>query len=297
MSVCLLSETPSGDLLRAVFSPEEGMALKEFCLGSVSLLDPATEKGFTERRAGLGVLSGPHFLRRKKQVQPPVPSTLSLPHQNYLEQRGETDPFAHGICRYMPWRVLSCTQQMLVAELSGKDLYQGVPLEELQGQSFLLRFSVSTKEGKLSIHFSCTSETDSMCGLHYYYHVGPKGGQVEALVAPTLLKEGKPCALPTQWNYQERNVLLPLGSEGFDYTFHGYPNPRQTKVTLKTENYTLTTHIQAPSDETSWQLYAPPKASFVSIEPLSCFNPHAPHLSSSQIEVVLEPSLEIHYGN
>ena len=85
--------------------------------------------------------------------------------------------FSHGIGRlYAPGKAV-VTQNKVTAILSGKDTWNGIPLAELEGQNFVMRFQAELlQEGlRLNLFSECQSETDSLIGIKTYFYHLPKG--------------------------------------------------------------------------------------------------------------------------
>ena len=143
--ITLTHQTSSGSQLKATFLPEHGMNLVSYQKDGVEVIAQSTWNLFEERHAGLGALIGPHFHRRLPELIQPVKHEERFPHIAKVKAKGIAEPFSHGIARYAPWQVES-SEQTIQAHLFGKDLWQGVPLKELEGQDFQISFLISLKE-------------------------------------------------------------------------------------------------------------------------------------------------------
>lgn len=251
--------------LQATFDPERGLNLLSYSKGAVEVIDFATDSLFRDRFAGRGALIGPHFHQRPKARVKPVSDPSAFPHLKYME--GRPDPFSHGIARYVPWKYES-NQTSIRASLSGKDLFHGMKLADIEGQNFELDFK-ATLTDLLHIEYSVVSDTDSLVGLHTYYRLANGKGVVNAKV-----KEAP------------HDLSLEM-DKPYDLNFHPF-RPREGKIGLETAEFRLEISYQAPSEEVSWQLFHPLQASYVCLEPISAYNPRSPHLTSSSIDVKIK---------
>jgi hypothetical protein len=117
------------------------MNLISFKKGSVEVIDQSTESLFEERCAGLGALIGPHFHRRQFEMLPEILCNHSNPEIERLrKQNSNSDPFSHGIGRYASWKY-EYTENSISAILQGSDTWNGIPLKELEGQDFTMKYS------------------------------------------------------------------------------------------------------------------------------------------------------------
>jgi hypothetical protein len=285
--IIITSQTEKGETLQATFLPEKGMNLVSFKKDDLEIIDQSTLPLFEERFAGLGALIGPHFHRRRPEILPKIADESLFPHIARVKAKGTADPFSHGIARYAPWQA-SATPNKIKATLSGKDTWNGVPLASLEGQHFKMNYQAELTPQGLIIDLDIVSDTDSLVGIHYYYHLPKNTGRVISSVQTSYIDQGELKALPADWPIDGQHVLtFPLEKEA-DYTFFPYPNPRQGKIILDAETYKLITTYNCQSQENSWQLYHPKGASFVCIEPLSSQDPRHPNLSVSAIRIALE---------
>jgi len=285
--IVLTSQTENGEKLQATFLPEKGMNLISYKKGGLEIIDQSTLPLFEERFAGLGALIGPHFHRKKIEVQPKITDESLFPHIARIRAKGITDPFSHGIARYAPWQT-TATEHTIKATLSGKDSWNGVPLATLEGQNFKMNFQVNLTPKGLLLDLDIVSDTDSLVGIHYYLHLPKNRGKVISGIQPFYLVQGVENPLPPEWAVDPQHVLtFDLENEA-DFTLFPYPNAREGKILLDAETYKLMTTYHCQSQENSWQLYHPKGASFVCIEPLSSQNPKYPNLSVSSIRISLE---------
>lgn len=275
----------TGELLKAVFLPEKGMNLISFKRGDIEIIEQSTLSIFEERYAGLGALIGPHFHRRKTDTLPKIKDESLFPHIARVKAKGVEDPFSHGIARYASWKAES-TQTDFKATLSGKDTWNGVPLAELEGQNFKMIFSGKLSEQGLSLDLSIVSDTDSLVGIHYYYALPNGQGRITAQAKKHETMNAKPGYLNIN---EKRQVVIELKSDmAIDETFHAYPNPKGSIITLETSAYTLKTTYSCICEENCWQLYHPAASNFVCIEPISSQDPRHPNLSVSALHIDLE---------
>lgn len=265
------SITLTHENFKAEFLPEMGMALKSFTDGSTEAIAQSTAAEFTQTRAGLGVLIGPHFLSR------PL----------LKEKLKENDPYLHGIARYAPWNFEHGTT-WIHARLTGKDTLNGKPLAELEGQDFEISYKAHLDKEGLHSKLSIVSETDSLVGAHFYYNLPEGKGIVSSKIKPVCLDQGEAIPVNPEWleKDSEHNLSFDLQNET-DYSFYPYPNPLEGTIQLDTQTHTLHVRYKSPSAENCWQLWHPKGADFVCIEPISSQNPRKPNLTVSQLEISL----------
>lgn len=285
--IILSSQTENGEKLQATFLPEKGMNLVSYKKGNIEVIDQSTLPLFEERFAGLGALIGPHFHRRKTETLPKIADESLFPHIARIKAKGVQDPFSHGIARYAPWQA-TATEHSVKASLSGKDTWNGVPLSALEGQNFKMNFHAELTPKGLILNFDVVSDTDSLVGIHYYYHLPQNTGKILAAVQSSFIDQGEKKPLPEDWSIDNQHVLTYDLTNEADFTFFPYPNPLLGKITLDTGAYQLVTTYSCQSQENSWQLYHPKGASFVCIEPISSQDTRHPNLSVSGIRIALE---------
>jgi galactose mutarotase-like enzyme len=249
--------------LTCEFIPSMGMALTSFKRGDLEVMAQSTRADFEKNRAGLGPLIGPHFLSRKLNPQP--------------------DPYLHGIARYVPWKY-TATENSIHAILKGSDEVEGKLVKDLEGQDFTMRYDAILEDSGLKVTLSIVSDTDSLVGTHYYYRLPEGGAIVRSKVKPICLDQGVAKTVPDTWKKGEHELEFDLEWES-DYTFHPYPNPLKTVISLDTPKYVFTVGYKSPSEENGWQLWHPKGADFVCIEPMSASNPRTPNLSVSSLQL------------
>lgn len=287
MSITLRCQAADGQLLEATFAPEAGMNMHSYRKGDCEIIDQSTKQLFDERYAGMGALIGPHFHRRNPSIVRPVKEEALFPHIARVKEKGVQDPFSHGIGRYAPWTVVEVTETSIRAVLTGKDVWNGVPLAELEGQNFKMTYDVKLTPQGLQLNLSIVSDTDSLVGIHFYYHLPQGTGTVTAQVQEIYLDDGHPKKIPEEWNYDASEKLLIWDlAQPADYTFHP-ADPLQGKISLDAGAYRLITSYSCQSQENCWQLWHPLNASFVCIEPISAQDPHHPNLTVSSLNILL----------
>lgn len=284
--IILRNKNQNLEPLEAIFLPEKGMNMISFKKGNVQIIDQSTMNLFEERFAGLGALIGPHFHRRRAPSLPAIKDESLFPHIARVKAKGISDPFSHGIGRYAPWKA-EATENEIKATLSGKDQWNGVPLSELEGQDFKMTFSAKLLQEGLLLNLSVVSSTDSVIGIHYYYHLPEGKGKIISHVQGHFLDSGQKKTLLPEWNVGFDHKLSLDLSLPVDYTFFPFLEKSKGSIRLETEQYTLVTEYLAQSQENSWQLYHPEGASFVCIEPLSAQDPRHPNLTVSSLEIKL----------
>jgi hypothetical protein len=284
--VTLKNRTAQGIPLEAVFLPEKGMNMISYKRGEIEVIDQATFSLFEERFAGLGALIGPHFHRRKTELIPTIPDESLFPHIARVKAGGVQEPFSHGIGRYAPWKA-EYSETHIDAQLSGDDLWEGVKLSTLEGQNFKMQFRCDLTPNGLKIDYSVVSDTDSVVGLHYYYALPKKTGNVQTRVQNKMLENGSKVPLPWPMNDQNE-VIIPLGESDIDCTLFSFPHSREGRMVLDAGDYRVEKRMQCRSAENSWQFYHPKNATFVCIEPISAQDPRHPNLTVSSIQVEIE---------
>ncbi|MBA3816620.1 MAG: hypothetical protein H0X29_08910 [Parachlamydiaceae bacterium] len=285
-AIVLKNMSPSNELLQATFLPDQGMNMISFKKGELEVIDQSTIPLFEERFAGLGALIGPHFHRRHPAILPKIQDESLFPHIARVKAQGVADPFSHGIARYAPWKA-TFTDSSVQATLSGKDLWNGVALADLEGQNFKMNFKANLTSVALEIDFDVVSDTDSLVGIHYYYHLPNGTGTVTSAIQSNYIGPNGKEALPDFIPLNNQNMMnFDLGKEA-DFTFYPFPNPREAKIILDTGLYQLETIYSCASQENCWQLYHPNGASFVCVEPISAQDPRHPNLTASSLKIVI----------
>jgi hypothetical protein len=284
--IILKNTTSKQEPLEAIFLPDKGMNMISYKRGGIEVIDQSTKVLFDERFAGLGALIGPHFHRRRAAIVPQVKNEELFPHIARVKAKGVADPFSHGIGRYALWKA-TFTPTKVEAKLTGKDLWNGVPLAELEGQEFTMTFIAELLPFGLQINLSVVSSTDSIVGIHYYYHLPQGTGRVISKVQDSFLDNSQNKPLPPEWQKDFGKGLNFDLAQPADYTFFPYPDKSGGVITLEAGEYILITKYTAQSQENGWQLYHPEGASYVCIEPVSAKDPRHPNLTVSSLEITL----------
>lgn len=282
--IVLRSHDEKGVELTATYLPDRGLNLASYKLGNIEIIDQSTRADFEDHFAGLGAMIGPHFYRRHPSIIPKIKDESLFPHISRVRAKGGEDPFSHGIGRYAPWKV-EATPTTLKGVLTGKDLWQGVPLAELEGHQFQMRYEAQLTSLGLKIEMSVVSEVDSIVGIHHYYRLPGGRGKVIASVQDDYFDPHVMRKIPPEW-IQNGQLLFDL-NESADFAFHPFPDPLVGLITLETDEYRLKTAYTSPSQENAWQLYHPKGASFVCIEPVSAQDPRHANLTASSITILL----------
>lgn len=282
--IVLTNQTSNGEQLEAIFLPEVGMNMISFKKGNVEVIDQSTAALFEERSAGLGALIGPHFHHR--HVIPAVKDESLFPHIARVKAKGIQEPFSHGIGRYAPWKA-EAAPTSVQASISGKDLWNGIPLADLEGQNFKMNYTANLLPDGLHIELSVVSDTDSLVGIHYYYKLPNSKGKVVSQVQKSYLDMGVLKTIPESWQLDQQHVLTYTMDQPADFTFYPHPNPCEGEIRLVTEEYTLNTRYKCISQESAWQLFHPADASYVCIEPVSAKDPRHPNLTVSSLNIHL----------
>ncbi len=284
-AITLSTHTEDGTPLEATFLPEIGMNLISYKLGDIEVIDQSTKKDFEETRGGLGPLIGPHFHVRPAHLIQKIDYEFS--HIKHMNARKKKDPFSHGVARYAPWRA-ETKEDSIHAELCGEDTLDGIPLSEIEGQNFKMRFDAHLTANGLKLDLSVISDTDSITGIHYYYALPNGKGEIHSQVQNAYIVNNEKKPLPKEWNINPQHMLTYPLSEETDFTFFPYPDPLNGEIILETETHQLITRSRCQSAENSWQLWHPKGASFVCIEPVSSQDPRHPNLTVSTIGIDLE---------
>lgn len=287
LPIVLKNQNPAGELLEAAFLPDKGMNLISYKKGGIEVIDQSTRPQFEARYAGLGALIGPHFHRKRQRTPLPELDRARFPHIANLQGDQAADYFSHGIGRYAPWKA-EFTDTTVRAVLSGKDMWNDLPLSVLEGQNFKMTYDAELTHEELRIRMNVISDTASIVGIHYYYSLPNGRGTVTGAVQKNYLDAThglKP--IPQEWIDEKHNLEFNLESEA-DFTFYPFPNPLEGSILLSTDSYQLETRYSSISQENSWQLYHPAGASFVCIEPLSAQDPRHANLSVSSLNINLK---------
>lgn len=270
--------------LEATFFPAKGMNLISFKKGGLEIIDQSTRESFEQRFAGLGPLIGPHFYARNPKSLKPFGDKTLFPHIAHVKH---SDPFSHGIGRYAPWN-FQATTTSISGTLSGKDQWNGIPLSTLEGQNFTMQFQGELTSKGLEITLSVVSETASLVGIHYYYHLPQHKGVVTSGIQKHYYDPTTRRLIPSDWNVTGNQVLSFDLAQEADYAFHPFPNLRGGDILLDAIDYRLRTTYTTASQENAWQLYHPKDASFVCIEPCTAQDPRHANLTVSSIRILLE---------
>ena len=278
----------TGETLIATFLPEGGMNLCSYKLGDIEVIDQKTLPLYEERKAGLGALIGPHFHQSKK-IYTDFDEGL-FPHIAKGKAEERKDPFSHGIARYVPWKYAASSTQ-IKGQLSGDDLYKGVPLKVFEGQNFSMTFEARLLPKGLFIEYKVDSEQPSVIGLHYYYAFSGKG-TIQGAIQPTYRDQNNWKPIPKEWSNGKENHLHFILPQEADYGFlpaRKTPNDHDYHIMFDTEDYSLHIDYNTVSDtEISCQVYHPKGGTFVCIEPLSAKSPPNPTLNRSTLEAKVE---------
>jgi hypothetical protein len=287
--IVLKNVTKDGEPLQVTYLPKKGMNMVSYKKGDVEVIDQSTKPLFEDHFAGLGPLIGPHFYRRKPEILPNIPHEELFAHIARVKKRGaDIDPFTHGVGRYAPW-TYEATETSVNAILTGKDEWNGVLLKDIESQDFTMKFHAELKTDGLHLDLSVVSDSDSVIGIHYYYHLPQGRGTVQSKVQNKYIAIDKVLTIPKDWDYnettQELNYLL---DKDTDFTFHPFPDPTIGEIILDAVDHRLKTQFISDSEECCFQMWHPKDASFVCIEPISAYNPRGLSLSVSSIKIHLQ---------
>lgn len=274
--------TDKSQTQKAIFVPSKGMNFISFQKGDIEAIDQSTKTLFDEKYAGLGAMIGPHFHHRTTIA--PVKNEALFPHIAKLKAKGIKEPFSHGIGRYAPWTVVEQTSDRILAQLSGKDTWNGVPIAELEGQDFIMEYEAKMLEEGLMIRLSIVSSSPSVVGLHTYYALNGDG-KVTAKVKD-IYRDKEIKKIPNEWTFNQ-NLLTYHLQKATDFGFFPFSNPLSAEILLETKTHDVRVHYSCADEENSWQLWHPEGASFVCIEPLSAKDPRNPKLKASSLKILI----------
>lgn len=287
-TVTLTNYDSENKLLQAVFAPYHGMNLLSYSRDGIEVIDQTTHDEFVTRYSGHGPLIGPHFHEFTEHTLPEGVTGERFPHVQVMKERKRKDPFSHGIARYAPWTYMHSGTQ-IQGELHGKDVWNGVPLQDIEGQDFEIRFEARLLSTGLFLKYSIQSEHPSVIGLHYYFALHGDNPYFQTHVRPKRNVDGTLSAIPTDWLVKGKDLLhLPLNS-AYDCGFFPDADEKGVRASLFTEAFTLNTHYFVPNSmEFMVQVYRPEGAAYCCIEPLTAQEPRMPILNHSQLECKLE---------
>ena len=129
----------------------------------------------------------------------------------------------------------------------------------------------------------------SIAGLHYYYALNGTTGNVQMKCAPEY---GDKCIyrpIPSRWQDKEGNLNFDLAEEA-DYTFNPISPDFTGEALLTTPTHTLKIHYKTATPENAFQLYHPPGATFVCIEPVTAKDPRKANQKKNSLFVKIYPS-------
>ena len=282
------SISENGEKLKAVFNPQMGMNLMSYTLDGIEAMDQKTIPLFEERMAGMGALIGPHFHHRKDEDIPNLDLVDLFPFISGLLKKGQKEPFSHGIARYVPWEYEGGSD-FINARLSGKDTFKGFKIAELEGQEFELSFKAKLKPNGLFIDYSVNAKKPSVIGLHYYYALAEKSGNVFSKVNEKYHHSKGWRDIPKDWLESDNGLNFRVGPDvEADFGFRPFKSAAQTLIKMKTSSHQLQIHYQSDSEANSWQLYHPKNATYVCLEPVSAVNPREATQSSSNLKIQIE---------
>ncbi len=286
--IILQNTLECGSLLTATFLPEYGMNLSSLKKGDIEVIDQSTKPLFEERLSGFGPLIGPHFYHRKENEIPFIPDETIFPHIARIKKNGSKEAFSHGIGRYVPWN-FTATPSEVKATLSGSDTYHGMTLAGLEGFDFLMTFKAHISVHGLEIEMHTDSiGKPSIAGLHYYFALNGTTGHVQMKCGPEY---GDKCIyrkIPDRWLDKEGSLNFDLREEA-DYTFNPESPDFTGSALLTTPTHTLKIHYKTASPENAFQLYHPPGATFVCIEPVTAKDPRKANQKKNSLFVKIYP--------
>ncbi len=289
--ILLTANTAQGNKLTAAFAPEKGCNLLSFTCGGIELIDQQTKSEFEGTGNGLGPLVAPHFLNRHKGSYIISTANGFKQHAELMAAAGFDDPFFMGIARYAPWKVLQKSENSFSVELSGKELWQETSLAQLEGQTFKLAFSAALLPTGLELQLSVVSDSDSLIGIDYRFHLPEGDSRVVSDIQKTYLDKGESQPLSEAWESNEEGLSQIGLNKGLDCAFYPQKDPLKGSIKLETAKYRLHIRYECGNQENCWRLFRPEGASYVSISPLSAQNPWKPNLTVSSLKINLQPEI------
>lgn len=249
------------------------MSLSSYKLGEIEVIE--------QNSLHHNSLIGPHFLNRKKELLDGLKKDVQLSQfMQMREQEGFSDPFQHGIARYVAWKIESFDDTKIKAVLTGKDLWYETPLAAIEGQQFKLYFEAELLPQGLRLKLASVGDSDTIIGIDYHYALQDGKGTISSDVSPQYYDKGD------FLRDHPTDLHLDL-NQAIDYVFFPSKNPLNGSILLTTSNYQLETIYQCINQENCWQLYKPEQSSCVSIRPLSAQNPWRPNLTVNSIDIFL----------
>ncbi|MFZ4773569.1 MAG: hypothetical protein ACOYK9_06240 [Chlamydiia bacterium] len=270
--------------IRAEFDPKLGLNMVSLVIEGSELIDQSTRGAFLEGSRGLGPLIGPHFYHRPPDTIPFFDDKTMHELSKVLHFRRETEPFSHGIARYVPWRVLRQTKTSFLAQLDSHDKVLDLTLGEIEGFDFATEFEASVTERALHIRYTAKSSSQPVVvGLHTYYALKPMMKFAELNGAPFYYDKLNKRSVPEEW-FSEDGLRIPL-DQPLDYTFSPQLN-RDGFGEVEVRKGVSTLKIQAKATpDLSFQLYRAADSPFICIEPIAAINPRIVTQKHASLEV------------
>lgn len=257
----------------ATFLPEEGMALASFKRAGEELIYPKS------------ILVGPHFESRKNELIPKVPEEAFFPHISLSRAKGISDPLYNGISRYATWQ-FQASENKITSNLSGKDIWQGIPLSNLEGQPFKMSYEASLTEKGLEIDLSVVSDSDSLVGIQFCFAISDDATLISD-VQNKFYHQGQLKPVPEEWPYNEEGKReIPL-QQSLNCAFLPSTDPLKGKIDFLTKRHHFQIRYNCLCQENSWHLFKPIGKEFLCITPISSQNPWRPNLTASSLHVEL----------
>jgi len=270
--------------IQATFDPEHGLNMMSLIIEGLQLIEQSTKNGFLESSRGLGPLIGPHFYHRLSSRIPHLDNQALNALSTTIHFRQESEPFSHGIGRYVPWKILDQGPKGFKASLHSDDRICGLTLAEIEGFDFEMAFEAEVSQRQLKIHYSAKSSSQPVVvGLHTYYALDPMMKTADLFAAPFYYDKLNKKAVSSEW-LSDQGLSIPL-NEPLDYTFSPEINKEGFgRVEIKRGGSTLLIQAKALPD-LSFQLYRGEDSPFICIEPIAAINPRIVTQKNASIEV------------
>jgi galactose mutarotase-like enzyme len=270
--------------IRATFDPEKGLNLISLMIEGHELIAQSTKKDFLDSSRGLGPLIGPHFYHRVADTIPYLDDNILDKLQKKLRFRRDSEPFSHGIARYVPWKVTKEQKNSFHAVLDSHDTVEGITLGEIEGFDFVMEFEATVYQRELRILYKAKSTSQPVVvGLHTYYALEDSMKTIDLVGSPFYYDKLKKKSVPPDW-YGDHGLRIPL-DKPLDYTF----SPQLDKEgygEVEVQRGVSTLLIQAKaSPDLSFQLYRGENSPFICIEPIAALNPRIVTQKNASIEV------------
>lgn len=247
--------------IKIVIAPDMGMALLDFSIDNISILNQKLKSDFYKTRKGLGPVIFPHFNQASLVTFDIINRSDKIyklfPHIKYLQKLGISHPFQHGVGRYVPWN-FKVNKNSLTGILSGDDEFGNIKLKKLNGFDFKSKIVYILNEDNLVIKYEVLGEKPIATGIHFYYDLI----DTKSLIHLNAYRHDGTKIENMFLNKDHNEILCPVADkDGFSYCL------------LQTSKYDLLTKILTKGNShkifESIIIFSDIKKKFVCIEPIS----------------------------